>query len=72
LLQPLKSVFWNVDSEDWKLRNTNKILDQVAKTMKPQSVILFHDIYPTTVESVNILIPALKNKGYNLVFPQDL
>jgi peptidoglycan/xylan/chitin deacetylase (PgdA/CDA1 family) len=72
LLQPLKSVLWNVDSEDWKLRNTNKILDQVARTMKPQSVILFHDIYPTTVESVNILIPALKQKGYNFVFPQDL
>ena len=38
-------VFWNVDSLDWKLQNTEKIVKRVVKDVKEGDIILMHDIF---------------------------
>lgn len=60
-------VLWNVDSQDWKLRDCDQIVNQVLQTMKPHSIILFHDLYDTTIASLDILIPMLQQQGYEFI-----
>ena len=45
-------VFWNVDSLDWKLQNTEKIVKRVVKDVKEGDIILMHDIFETSVQEI--------------------
>lgn len=60
-------ILWNVDTEDWKLRNSKLVADYIIEHAKDGSIILLHDIH---IESVNGAIEAiqeLKNKGFAFV-----
>jgi peptidoglycan/xylan/chitin deacetylase (PgdA/CDA1 family) len=69
-----KMWLWDVDSLDWKhLKHTDAIVSEVerglARVNKPTIDILFHDKL-TTVTALKVLLPRLKEKGFNLVdFP---
>ena len=67
----LPMICWNVDSEDWKSRNTKKIL-QRCKSVKDGDIILMHDLYPATAKAVEKLVPQLKKKGFQLVTIDEL
>ena len=43
-------VLWSLDSLDWKLKDTGKIIRQVLKDVKDGDIILLHDIFPSSVE----------------------
>lgn len=64
-------ICWNVDSEDWKSRNTKKIL-QRCKSVSDGDIILMHDLYPTTAKAVEKLVPQLKKKGFQMVTIDEL
>lgn len=64
-------ILWNIDPEDWKDRNSDIILERMNKA-EAGSIILAHDIYPSTVEAIPGLIDNLKQKGLNFVTIQDL
>lgn len=54
-------IMWNVDSLDWKTRNTKAIMQEVSKT-QPGSIILMHDIHQTSIDalpSVAIILQIL-------------
>ena len=57
LLQPMTSIVWNVDSEDWKSHDKDMIIEQVLSHLQPKSVILMHDTHISTVEAIDVLIP---------------
>ncbi|MBD1383404.1 polysaccharide deacetylase family protein [Metabacillus arenae] len=68
---------WNVDSFDWRYRNSqyvDEVLEQVKTTEKdfPEQpiVILMHD-RAETVQSLNLLITLLKDQGYKFGKIQD-
>lgn len=63
---------WNVDSRDWKLRNTPLIVQHVLQTVQPGSIILMHDIYQTTIDAINPIIEQLKAQGYEFVTVDQL
>ena len=66
--QPVGAVLWDVDSEDWESDNAKEIVDQVLKyDYESGDIILFHDIYNITAEALEEIIPALINKGCQLV-----
>ena len=71
LLQPMTSIVWNVDSEDWKSHDKDMIIEQVLSHLQPKSVILMHDTHISTVEAIDVLIPIFKEKGYHFVMPQQ-
>ncbi len=58
---------WDVDSLDWKSRNTQTIVDTVMQNIKPNSIVLMHGLYPTTAEAVEILIEKLSALNYEFV-----
>lgn len=68
----LKVIMWDVDPLDWKTRNSAHVKAEILKGAKPGSIILSHDIHPTTVEAMAGTIDALKEKGFQFVTVSEL
>lgn len=68
----LTPVFWTVDSLDWKLKNTEKIVKRVEKYVGNGDIILMHDIFPTSVEAALELVDILQEQGYQFVTVEEL
>lgn len=68
----LTPVFWTVDSLDWKLKNTGKIVKRVEKYVGNGDIILMHDIFPTSVEAALELVDILQEQGYQFVTVEEL
>jgi peptidoglycan-N-acetylglucosamine deacetylase len=58
---------WGQDSRDWSKKSGESIAMRIIKTVKPGDIILFHDQggdHSNTVKALQILLPALKEQGY--------
>lgn len=65
---PYPLIHWNIDTLDWKSRNKEAILKEVrAIENYDGKIILMHSIYLTTADAVEVIVPELINKGYQLV-----
>ena len=60
-------VLWDLDTEDWSSRNAQDIAEKVLSTVKDGDIVLMHDIYESTAEAVEIMVPKLKEMGYQIV-----
>ena len=65
-------ILWSLDTLDWKTRNTKKIFREVRREVKDGDIILMHDIYSTTAEAVEKVVPWLQNKGYDVLTVSEL
>lgn len=66
-------IHWCVDSEDWKHRDAEKIIEEIEKTKNLDGkILIFHAIYDSTYEAMEELIPKLINDGYQLVTVSEL
>ena len=63
---------WNVDSEDWKNRDAAVTFNRAKAGARDGAVILFHDLYPSTLDALKQLVPYLQNEGYQLVTVSQL
>lgn len=70
LEQPM--ILWNIDTLDWKTRNTKKTIRAVMKDVKDGDIILLHDIHSETIDAAIKLIPKLQEKGYQLVTVSEM
>ena len=68
----LTTVLWNVDSLDWKLQNTERIVRRVEKDVKGGDIILMHDIFQTSVEAALRIVDDLQKQGYEFVTVDEL
>ncbi|MCV7354726.1 polysaccharide deacetylase family protein [Mycolicibacterium fluoranthenivorans] len=66
--QGLADINWDVIPFDWfNDANTAATRYMLMTQIKPNSVVLFHDTYSSTVDLVYQFIPVLKANGYHLV-----
>ena len=63
---------WQIDTKDWSSRNTNKVYKAIMNGAGNGEIILCHDLYPTTAAAVEMAIPDLIEKGYQLVTVSEL
>ena len=68
----LKVIMWDVDPLDWKVRSSAHVKAEILKSAKAGSIVLSHDIHPTTVGAMAETIDALKEKGYQFVTVSEL
>lgn len=68
----LKVIMWDVDPLDWKNRNSEHVKSEILKSTKAGSIVLAHDIHPTTVAAMAETIDALKEKGFKFVTVSEL
>ena len=65
-------ILWSVDTLDWKNKDTNSIISTAMSQVYDGAIILMHDIHPTSVEAVPVLIDTLRNSGYEFVTISEL
>lgn len=65
-------VKWSVDPRDWESRNTEKVVRAILKDVQPNSIILLHDIYDTSVDAALKVVDALEAQGYCFVTVEEL
>ena len=65
-------VNWSVDTLDWESKNAEAVAEEIMKSTKDGSIILCHDLYPSTLEGVKIAIPKLLEQGYRFVTVSEL
>jgi len=63
---------WTVDPEDWRNRDANIIYQHIMARAIDGSIILLHDIRPTTVEAMTLVVPSLIERGFELVTASEL
>jgi peptidoglycan-N-acetylglucosamine deacetylase len=63
---------WSVDSRDWTRPGVGAIVAEVQRSVRPGSVILFHDgggPREETVAALERLLPWLRRQGYTVEAP---
>ncbi|MEV4088920.1 polysaccharide deacetylase family protein [Nonomuraea fuscirosea] len=65
-------VMWSLDTLDWRLRDSAKVARKALKSVRPGSVILFHDIHPSTVRAMPRILRSLSKRGYRFVTVSQL
>ena len=65
-------VYWDVDPEDWKYRDTDTVVRNIMNKYGNRKIILLHDLYETSVDAAAIVIPRLKDKGYQFVTVDEM
>lgn len=65
-------ILWSIDTLDWKTQDPDSIVKEVMEHIEDGSVILMHDIFSTTVDAAEILIPKLIEEGYELLTIHEL
>lgn len=68
----MKVVLWSVDPLDWKVQNTERVVQSIVTKAKDGDIILLHDVYKTSVEAALQVIDALTEKGYEFVRVDEL
>ncbi len=67
-----KCILWDVDPEDWKIRNAEHVQSVILKEATSGSIILSHDIHKTTVDAMPATLDALAAKGFKFVTVSEL
>ena len=65
-------VKWCVDPRDWESRDADKVARAILDCAEPNSIILLHDIYPTSVDAALRVVDALHQKGFLFVTVEEL
>lgn len=65
-------IIWNIDTLDWKSHNSQKISNKVLKKASDGDIVLMHDIYNATANSLEIIIPKLLEKNFQFVTVSEL
>lgn len=69
----LPSVYWSVDPQDWAHKgDAQSTVNAVLNNVKNGDIILMHDIYLSTVQAAEKIIPELKRRGYQMVTVSQL
>ncbi|WP_325200152.1 polysaccharide deacetylase family protein [Oscillibacter sp.] len=65
-------VKWCVDPRDWESRDAEKVTRAILDNAGPNSIILLHDIYPSSVDAALRVVDRLQEEGYWFVTVEEL
>ena len=65
-------ILWNIDTLDWKTRNTQAVVNAVLNNVNDGDIVLLHSIHPTTIAAVEQFVPVLAARGYQMVTVSQL
>ena len=66
------TILWNLDTEDWKYKNAEKISNYIVDNAKDGSIVLLHDLYETSVDGALLAMEKLEKEGYAFVTIDEL
>lgn len=65
-------ILWSIDPMDWKVKDGEKIANYILSKVKDGDIILLHDIFVSTADAVDLIVPELLNRGFQLVTVSEL
>jgi len=65
-------ISWSLDPFDWRTRNANTTYNHIMNNVKDRDIILLHDLSEPTAVAAARLIPALIDRGFQLVTVSEL
>ena len=65
-------ILWSVDPEDWSDRDSARQTRVILDTVEDGSIILLHDIYPSSVDTALTVVDELMARGYTFVTVEEL
>lgn len=65
-------ITWSVDTEDWKSKDRDTIVKNILDTVSDGDIVLMHDLYESTADAVEVVVPKLIEMGYELVTVDEL
>lgn len=68
----MTTVFWDIDTLDWQMQNSAKILSHIVKQAGKHHVVLLHDVFSSSVNAALAAVDTLANQGYTFVTVDDL
>ena len=69
----LPVVMWSVDTLDWKRMDGKKVFDYVSGLSNLDGkIILLHSIHDSTADATELIVPWLKEQGYQMVTVSEL
>lgn len=71
-ISPLISIRWDIDSYDWYYRDGDVLYNYLMTELEPvdaldRQIIILHDTFPETVDTMKIIIKELAGKGYQFL-----
>lgn len=66
------AVLWTIDTMDWSHQNKNTTVQRVLDHAEDGDIILMHDLFKPTADAVEELVPALCERGFQLVTVSEL
>lgn len=67
-----KTILWDVDPLDWKIRSAPHVQSEILRRTVPGSIILSHDIHKSTIDAMPATLDGLLAKGYKFVTVSEL
>lgn len=61
------TIQWSVDSLDWKDVSAEYMVNRIMEKAGPGEIVLFHNAGKHTPQALEVLLPRLKAKGYEVV-----
>ena len=68
----MSAILWSIDPQDWKVKDAVLIAKHIIEKAHDGGIILLHDLYEPTLNSVETIIRALTKKGYVFVTVSEL
>ena len=65
-------ILWNIDTRDWKTRNSDQVTAEVLNNIKDGGVVLMHELYNSTADATERIVPELTLRGFQLVTVSEL
>ena len=69
----MAQIMWSLDTEDWKTRDADATFKAIKNTKNLDGkIVLMHSIYDSTAEATEMILPWLKENGYQTVTVSEL
>ncbi len=65
-------ILWSIDTLDWKTQNADSTYNSIMNNARDGAVVLMHDLYSATASASVRAIPALVDRGYQLVTVEEM
>ncbi|MCM1052927.1 MAG: polysaccharide deacetylase family protein [Ruminococcus sp.] len=71
-LTNMSTILWDVDTEDWKYKNAEKVANNIIGHAHDGAIILLHDLYETSVDGALLAMERLTKEGYAFVTIEEM
>ena len=68
----LSVILWSVDPEGWRCRDADAVVRRVCGQVHDGSIILLHDMYPSSVDAAARIIDRLRAEGFEFLTVSEL